>query len=76
MTPDLQCTLWPDGIPPWLGGSGTEWLHCCLAHDLGASNVELFTCVAQAGFPAIAAIMLAGLLTLGPIYRFARRRID
>ena len=48
------CTMWPDGLPVWLGGSGNEWLHCCEAHDLAyettvtlQTHVELGQCVAQ-----------------------------
>lgn len=76
--PDLECTWWPDGVPAWLGGTGDEWLHCCVAHDLSdlpmlASDIVLARCVADAGHGWMAPVMLAGLVTLGVIYRVAAR---
>ncbi len=81
MNPDCQCTLFLDGWPKWLGGTGDEWLHCCVAHDLGASNMELYRCVNDAGFPVVAVIMLAGVsiyfllkfLFLAPLKHHPRR---
>ncbi len=82
MRPDLQCTSWPDGIPTWLGGSGDEWLHCCVAHDLSnlpmlASDLELYRCVADAGYWWVAIVMLIGLATVGlavrAYWRLSRR---
>lgn len=72
MPPDMECTFWPDGWPVWLGGTGQEWHHCCVAHDLGASNLDLARCVAETS-PTMAAVMFAGLVVFGPIYLFWRR---
>jgi hypothetical protein len=72
------CTGWLDGWPTWLGGSGEEWRHCCLAHDdryaagegawqlLGA-HFELAGCVWQVS-PVMAVLMVGGLLTFGAAY--------
>jgi len=56
--PDMVCTAWANGIPKWLGGTGVEWLHCCIEHDLGASDIELFQCVVKSGFPVMGLVML------------------
>lgn len=75
--PDMECTLWPDGIPSWLGGNGREWLGCCQAHDLAPQNLQsafdLGVCVAQQGFAGMGAIMAAGVAVLGPIYLLLAR---
>lgn len=66
----MQCTMWPD---LWFGHSLTD---CCIAHDLGGSDIELARCVADTvpgwGW-AIGAAMLAGLTLFGPVYRALRR---
>jgi len=63
------CTMWLDGWPIWLGGTGDEWLHCCVQHDQayfdGAvtllTHVELGACVAwSAGGILMGCIMAAG----------------
>ncbi len=67
MTPDDNCTFWLDGWPTWLGGTGDEWLHCCIEHDYGGSDWLLSQCVAQeAGF-GMALIMLIGVTIALPI---------
>jgi hypothetical protein len=63
MQPDLECTLWPEG---W-------WGHCCIAHDLGASDADLAVCVIQSAPNVlwgafIAFVMIAGLALFRPIY--------
>jgi hypothetical protein len=72
-----HCTAWPDGRPTWLGGTGTEWAHCCKIHDdffdaqttldvlayLGA-HYDLAACVASESW-LIALAMFAGLCSLG-----------
>jgi hypothetical protein len=63
---DYQCTWWPD---QWLGISITD---CCIAHDLGAPDVELAQCVADKGgieFTIIAAVMFVGVIIGRPIYK-------
>ena len=40
--PDMQCTLAPDGLP-W--GTGTEFLQCCIQHDLTADHWQFFECL-------------------------------
>lgn len=74
----MECTLWPEGIPQWLGGSGFEWHHCCVAHDLSDQSLsavfQLGKCVAGSGFPIMGVIMVSGLLVLGPIYRLLAGR--
>lgn len=70
--PDMQCTLFPDGYP-WPFGSGDEWLHCCIAHDLGGSDIALAKCMAASGGWPIAAIALTGVIFGRPLYRLARR---
>lgn len=71
--PDYECTSWWDGIPTWLGGTGREWLHCCVAHDLGASDRVLQQCVDAAGYPLMAFVMFVGVSIFGPIYRWWKR---
>lgn len=61
---DLECTWWPD---VWFGVSIQD---CCIAHDLGGSDLELFSCVASdKGLPIIAVVMIIGLIVGRPIYR-------
>ncbi len=72
--PDFECTLWPDGIPTWLGGNGAEWIHCCVAHDLGGTHTELAQCVAAAGYPRIGMLMFAGLYAFSGLYLLLQRR--
>lgn len=75
-----NCTLWPDGVPVWLGGSGQEWTHCCRAHDLaydaGSSkllaDLNLLSCVADSGFPFMGTLMGIAVILLG--YPFYKRR--
>ncbi len=75
-----HCTAWPDGWPVWLGGTGTEWAHCCKAHDefyagydgwLGywGAHWELAACVGG----AMGALMWAGLATFGTALIIHRR---
>lgn len=69
------CSLWFDGVPTVLGGTGKEWRHCCYLHDNAAemgiaivpSHVKLASCVAEVS-PLMAGIMFAGLMTFGWIY--------
>lgn len=67
---DNRCTLWFDGWPKSLGGTGDEWLHCCQQHDLTylaahhfgeylAAHWELARCVAGVSW-GMAGVMLAG----------------
>jgi hypothetical protein len=73
VTPDFECTLWPEG---W-------WQACCIAHDLGQiEDIDFVWCVARtAPNQALAAIgafigfvMFVGLKLLGPTYRKWARR--
>jgi hypothetical protein len=72
------CTGWLDGWPQWLGGTGEEWRHCCVAHDeryaagegfwrLFVSHFELGACVWTVS-PLMAVLMVGGLLTFGAAY--------
>jgi len=73
--PDMQCTWWLDGIPTWLGGTGREWLHCCIQHDLQqVTDWGLAQCVAETGYPIMGVLMLAGLGAFGGVYRNLRRK--
>ncbi len=62
--PDLECTWWPDEF------FGVNINHCCVAHDLGGSDVELFACVAAQHplFFILGAVMLVGIFLFRPIY--------
>lgn len=75
--PDFRCTGWIDGWPAWMGGTGEEWLHCCVAHDLAAktvaSDLALGKCVAAVS-PLMGAAMAVGVLTFGTLYVALRRR--
>lgn len=75
--PDNRCTGWIDGWPSWMGGTGEEWLHCCVAHDIAAKSVAndiaLGQCVAAVS-PAMGVVMAIGVLTLGTLYVALRRR--
>jgi hypothetical protein len=72
--PDNRCTLWLNGIPEFLGGTGEEWLHCCIDHDFGASHWQLAQCVAETS-PIMAVIMFVGVAgPLGIGYRFFTSR--
>lgn len=66
---DMQCTLWPD---EWFGISLTK---CCIEHDLGGSDFDLFWCVAKLHplFFIIGATMMIGLFFGRPIWRIAKR---
>jgi len=67
------CTLWLDGWPTWLGGSGNEWRHCCDRHDgyyAGAArdwgewlsaHWEAASCIAEISWE-MAGVMLLGLI--------------
>lgn len=65
ISPDYQCTWWPD---VWFGTSLTD---CCIAHDLGGTDIGLMSCVAHHGpiFAVIGFIMLIGVTFGRPIYR-------
>ena len=65
IAPDYQCTWFPD---TWFGVSLTD---CCIAHDLGGSDIGLMQCVAHKGpvFAVIGAVMLVGVTFGRPIYR-------
>lgn len=69
------CTGWPDGWPTWLGGTGTEWQHCCAAHDVAyasepglfgylQAHLDLAQCVGSVSW-GMAATMFIGLVTFG-----------
>jgi hypothetical protein len=79
--PDYRCTGWIDGWPTWLGGTGQEWLHCCVAHDqvdmTFQSALNLGQCVAATS-PVMGLIMTIGVLAFGPVYLslWQRRRAD
>lgn len=78
MQPDMQCTGWPDGWPSWIGGTGDEWLHCCVAHDLGGTDIALAQCVAHAGLWPVAAALMGGIMFIGvkalrPFWRLLRK---
>jgi hypothetical protein len=71
MTPDFTCTLWIDGWP-W---ATNLWRHCCIAHDLGGSDWQLFQCVAETGGAkefAMGLIMGVGVFLWRYPYRLAR----
>jgi len=71
--PDYECTSWLDGIPKWMGGTGQEWNHCCIAHDLGGSDVELLNCVNEIWF-GMGTVMVVGLLLFRPAWRVIQRK--
>lgn len=67
-----RCTLWLDGWPTWLGGTGDEWRGCCAAHDrfyeqahtFGgylSAHWDLARCVAEVS-TGMAGVMLTGLV--------------
>lgn len=72
------CTWWPDGWPAWMGGTGDEWRHCCVAHDAAAKSIAddlaIGSCVADIS-PAMGLVMTLGVLTLGTVYVLVRRRL-
>lgn len=76
--PDMECSLWPDGIPTWLGGKGNEWINCCQIHDHSPQNfdtaMELGACVANGGYPLMGFVMAAGVAVFGPVYLAIKRR--
>ena len=71
---DYECTWWPD---IWFGVSITD---CCIAHDLGGSDLQLATCVFHA-FPlslkipaaVLAVVMLVGITLALPIRKLPRK---
>lgn len=75
--PDFECTWWPDGWPTWMGGTGREWLDCCIAHDLTpksfSGDLALGVCVAHVA-PVMGVVMFLGVSTLGTLYVWARSR--
>jgi hypothetical protein len=62
---DYECTWWPD---IWFGISLTD---CCIAHDLGGSDLALAMCIADKhpAFWIIGVIMFIGVILGRPIYR-------
>ena len=63
---DFQCTWWPDN---WWGVSIND---CCVAHDFGASDWDLLTCVADKGgweFLFLGVVMFVGVKIGRPFYR-------
>ncbi|MDP2560884.1 hypothetical protein [Psychrobium sp. 1_MG-2023] len=69
------CSLFPDGTL----ASSEQWLHCCVQHDFDywqggtakqrqRSDRELLLCVAKAGHPHIASLMLTGVRVGGHPY--------
>lgn len=73
------CSLWPDGIPQSIGGTGSEWLGCCLAHDTSALTIQdhlaLGQCVADSGYPIIGGVMSLGLVLFCWIYIKIKRAV-
>ena len=69
--PDFECTWFPD---VWFGISLTD---CCVSHDLGGTNQELYQCALDA-LPWygdwVAVAMLVGLSTLGVGYQYLQKR--
>jgi hypothetical protein len=69
--PDYECTWWLDGWPTWLGGTGKEWLSCCVDHDLIeksiSGDIALAVCVAEIS-PLMGVLMGAGVLTFGTAF--------
>lgn len=77
---DNVCSSWINGWPTWMGGTGNEWIDCCIAHDafyartqeaatfayLGA-HWELAKCVANTS-PFMGAIMGVGVSIFGAFY--------
>lgn len=65
-----HCTLWPDRL------LGVDYSQCCLRHDLaywsGLPRIEadlaLGLCVAQAGLPAMGALMAAATMAFGWLF--------
>ncbi len=74
---DMECTMWPDGWPTWLGGTGSEWHHCCVAHDLVPitlqSNLNLWDCVSKINH-SMGLIMFIGLFLFSGIYGIIKYR--
>lgn len=75
--PDMECSMWLNGWPTWLGGTGNEWLPCCQAHDMVPmtvqSAVDLGACVARES-PIMGLVMMVGVLVFGPIYLMLKSR--
>jgi hypothetical protein len=69
------CTLWPDQA------LGKDWSLCCKAHDEAyqlagsrlVADLDLARCVAnETGWDGLAALMLAGVMAFGWIFRRAK----
>ncbi len=77
LAPDMECSLWPDGIPTWLGGSGGEWINCCQIHDQAPQNlqsaIDLGICVADQGYAGMGVLMALGVALFGPVYLMIKR---
>ena len=77
IAPDMECSLWPDGIPTWLGGTGNEWINCCQTHDHAPQNlqsaIDLGVCVANQGYAGMGVLMTLGVAVLGPAYLAIKR---
>lgn len=73
------CSLSPDGIPSFLGGTGTEWLHCCVAHDMSqlqlADHYELARCISETGHPLIAFVFFSAVVLFSRVYVLSKRKI-
>tara|TARA_R110002126_G_scaffold21929_15_gene78811 strand:- start:1017 stop:1235 length:219 start_codon:yes stop_codon:yes gene_type:complete len=71
LTPDLECTLWPD---TWFGISITD---LCAKHDLGQLTDWGLAMAVADRHPVLAGVgvlMGAGLTVFGPIYKRFRRK--
>lgn len=70
------CTFWLDGL------AGLDWRHCCDAHDVAyyqladkwTADVDLMSCVAQAGAPVMGLIMFLGVTIFGGIWYWRGKR--
>lgn len=68
---DMACTGFPNGI------GSLSWLNCCIAHDLGSTDWELFTCVASVTpdyLDWLVGLAVLLMITFRPVYNWMQRR--
>lgn len=67
---DGECTGFPEKIGKW------DWTNCCLIHDDGGADLELFLCVAQevpAPVVPVVAACVALMICFRPLYMIGQR---
>jgi len=67
---DGRCTGFPNGLGRW------QWGHCCVEHDAGGSDVDLFGCLLKAvpiAAGPLAAFGVGLMMSARPIYNQLQR---